>query len=110
MQDNYFEERRRMLARHQAEAPTSVPTPLHSDQPATAWILTAGAELPKAPLGTPHKIAHDDPGERADEEQINPAKAIVAMDDAGEDQLLPAIGKCLSEQDRGFENVQSMGS
>jgi hypothetical protein len=41
--------------------------------------------------------------ERADEKQIDPAEAIVAMDDGGESQLLPAIGQCLSEQERGLE-------
>jgi hypothetical protein len=41
--------------------------------------------------------------ERADEKQIDPAEAIVAMDDGGEGQLLPAVGQWLSEQDRGLE-------
>jgi hypothetical protein len=52
---------------------------------------------------TPHKITHDDAVERADEKHIDPTKAIVAMNDGGEDHLLPPIGKCLSEQDRGLE-------
>ena len=54
-------------------------------------------------LGSPQKIAHDDAVERANEEQIEPAQAIVAMDDGGENQFLATVRQSLSKQDRALE-------